>query len=293
MSSKEVRDLIHIINLEKEKRRINEERRIESITLKKQDFPEIASEKQEIRDLKHINKLEKEKRRINEEKIEDQLGVERSLKRFHKPVLEEIKKQDTTRKQQIQAIQNLADNLSIIPQHESSKLLEIEPDYSSDATNMFDSAEGIVRYYLNKHLDTNFIKNEGFDLPTELINKTKDELDKIIKSAKERRQHYILRKANSTKHAKKDEIKDADYKMKMMNEYIEVLTVIKQSEKYIGEGLDDKLKVLDKLTDKICQSKKSIPLRIYNQVVILLDRLFKEGIMTNDQVKQYYHNFLI
>ncbi|GBN50936.1 hypothetical protein AVEN_114502-1 [Araneus ventricosus] len=198
-----------------------------------------------------------------------------------------MKKQGTTRKQQIQAIQNLADNLS---QHE---LLEIEPDYSSDVANMFDRADDIVRYHLNKHLDTNFIKNEGFDLPTELINKTKDELNEIINSAKERRKHYILRKANATKHDKKDEIKDADYKMKTMNEYIEVLTVIKQSEKYIGEGLDDKIKVLDKLTDKICQSKKSIPLRIYNQVVILLDRLLKEGITTNDQVKQYYQNFLV
>ncbi|GBM60754.1 Putative uncharacterized transposon-derived protein F54H12.3 [Araneus ventricosus] len=140
-----------------------------------------------------------------------------------------MKKQDTTLKQQIQAIQNLAGNLS---QHEP---LEIEPDYSSDVANMFDRAEDIVRYHLNKHLDTNFIKNEGFDLPTELINKTKDELNEIINSAKERRKHYILRKANATKHDKKDEIKDADYKMKMMNEYIEVLTVIKQSN-YCGTG---------------------------------------------------------
>ncbi|GBN09403.1 hypothetical protein AVEN_36816-1 [Araneus ventricosus] len=108
---------------------------------------------------------------------------------------------------------------------------------------MFARAEDIVRYYLNKHLDTNFIKNEGFELPTELIDKTKDELDKIINSAKERRKQYILLKANATKHGKKDVVKEANYKMKMMDEYIEVLTLIKQSDKYIREGLDDKLEV--------------------------------------------------
>ncbi|GBM85899.1 Retrovirus-related Pol polyprotein from transposon TNT 1-94 [Araneus ventricosus] len=244
----ELRDLIRIVKLEKEKKRINEERFHKSVLNTKDFILKMESYDSKptnstLTDLIHTNELEKEKRR-NEEKLEDQLGIKRSLKRFHKPVLEEIEKQDTTWKQQIHAIQNLVHNLSIIPQHESTKILEIEPDYSPDVANMFDRAKDIVRYYLNKHVDTNFIKNEGLELTIELIIKTKDELDKIINSEKERRKQYILLKANAAKHREKDVIKEANHKMKMMNEYIEVLALKKQSDKYIGLGLDDKLEVL-------------------------------------------------
>ncbi|KAF8784266.1 hypothetical protein HNY73_009970 [Argiope bruennichi] len=79
---------------------------------------------------------ENKEKRINEAP----LGIERSLKRS---VLKEMEKQDATN------IQNLVDNLSIIPQHKKSKMLE-EPNCSSDTANMFDIAEGIPKVHFHE-----------------------------------------------------------------------------------------------------------------------------------------------
>ncbi|GIY22502.1 hypothetical protein CDAR_200141 [Caerostris darwini] len=272
------------MKLEEEKRKINEEAlRTPSLNQPLKTSKPLKKNR-EIRDLLYINKLDEEKRRRNEEKLEEEIGIEKSLKKKYKPILEEFEKQDITRKQQIQAIQNVANDLS---RH------EIEPDYSLDVANIFDRAEDIFKMHFNKDLNTSLLKNEGFELPTELVNKTEDELNEIINTAKIRRDEYKRAKGNASKHKKADAIKDADDKMNNMKKYIKALNIIKLGRDYIGEGLEDKMMFLDKLTDKICQFKGDIPTKIYNQVVILIDKLRKEGIMADDQVMRYYHKFLL
>ncbi|KAF8763847.1 hypothetical protein HNY73_021982 [Argiope bruennichi] len=302
LNEKDLKDLKRIIKLEEEKRRINEEALNRQVITLKVSKPLNRTNKKitplkkssEIRDLLHINKLDEEKRRINEEKLEEEIGIQKSLKKKYKPILEEFQKQEINTKEQIRAIQNIVSDFSIIPQHESSKIpLEIEPDYSSDITNMFERADDIFKMHFNKDLDTSFIKNEGFELPSELVNKSADELNTIIKKAKDRRDEYKRAKGNASKHRKTDQIQDADKKMNNMKKYIKALSLINLGKDYIGEGLEDKKMLLDKLTDKICQFKSDIPAKIYNQVVILIDRLHKEGFMTNDQVIRYYHKFLL
>ncbi|KAF8784267.1 hypothetical protein HNY73_009970 [Argiope bruennichi] len=86
--------------------------------------------------LKSLSTYRDKEKRINEAP----LGIERSLKRS---VLKEMEKQDATN------IQNLVDNLSIIPQHKKSKMLE-EPNCSSDTANMFDIAEGIPKVHFHE-----------------------------------------------------------------------------------------------------------------------------------------------
>ncbi|GIY32921.1 hypothetical protein CEXT_573801, partial [Caerostris extrusa] len=96
----------------------------------------------EIRDLLYINKLD-------EEKLEEEIGIEKSLKKSINLFLEEFEKQDLTRTQRIQAIQNVANDLS---QH------EVEPDYSLDVANIFDRAEDIFKMHFDEDLNTSFIK---------------------------------------------------------------------------------------------------------------------------------------
>jgi len=58
----------------------------------------------------------------------------------------------------------------------------------------------------------------------------------------------------------------------------------------MGQGLENKLDMLSKLTDKICKGSKCK--KVKDQIIVLLDILFKEGVMNSQDVEQYYKQFI-
>lgn len=244
-----------------------------------------------IQDSLKVVKLKKQIRGNNEKQLENKLGVQESLEIFHKPVTEELEKYEKSNKEVVKGIQNALDNISF-PPLESPAL-----DYSSDARNLMDRAEGILRFSSDKFLDHSVIQNEGLNLPSELFNKSEDELNEIIKKAKEKRDTYKRLKGTHSKNYKlsrnendNEKMEEANYKMKTMAEYIKVLEIMKKSIPYMGEGID-KLELLIKLTDKICKSGK-VSKQLHAEIVLLLDMLLQNGTMTEKDVKQYYDQFL-
>lgn len=226
-------------------------------------------------------KLVKQIRKNNEDQLKEKLGIQKTLEEFHKPVTQEIEKYEKSNKDVVKSIQDAVENISL------------DTSYSFDALRLMDKAEGITKFYSDRNLDIPFIKSENLELPSELVNKSATQLDEIITKAKEKRDQYKRMKGTHTKNynISKDEndnrkLMETDYKMNMIKEYIKVLNVMKEASPYIGEGLDS----LDKLTDKICKSDK-IPKKLYNQVVLLLDILLKNGTMTDSDVQRYHRQF--
>ncbi|GFY45595.1 uncharacterized protein TNIN_106301 [Trichonephila inaurata madagascariensis] len=88
--------------------------------------------------------------------------------------------------------------------------------------------------------------------------------------------------------AKADYLRDH---MLTLEDYRERLRDLQRKEIYTGKGVEDKLEILARFTDMLCNGSKSK--KLSSQVTDLLDVLLREKTMANDQVKQYYKNFLI
>ncbi|GFX52529.1 uncharacterized protein TNCV_4325451 [Trichonephila clavipes] len=77
----------------------------------------------------------------------------------------------------------------------------------------------------------------------------------------------------------------ADYlreHMRTLEDYRDRLRDLQRKEIYIGKGVEDKLEILSRFTDMLCNGSRSKKLR--TQVADLLDALMKEGTMTKDQI---------
>ncbi|GFU20151.1 uncharacterized protein TNCV_2557411 [Trichonephila clavipes] len=77
----------------------------------------------------------------------------------------------------------------------------------------------------------------------------------------------------------------ADYlreHMLTLEDYRDRLRDLQRKEIYIGKGVEDKLEILSRFTDMLCNGSRSKKLR--TQVADLLDALMKEGTMTKDQI---------
>ncbi|GBN36506.1 hypothetical protein AVEN_10569-1 [Araneus ventricosus] len=104
----------------------------------------------------------------------------------------------------------------------------------------------------------------------------------------------IARMTKKDEEREDDLLSKADYlrdHMITLEDYRERLRDLQRKEIYIGKGVEDKLELLARFTDMLCNGSKSKKLRTH--VADLLDALLIEGTMTNEQVKQYYKTFLI
>ena len=76
---------------------------------------ERKQKKKHISDLLKLIKVKNEIKKINENKLKQELGIESSLKKFHKPVTEESEKYEKTSKEVVKSIQNALENISFSP----------------------------------------------------------------------------------------------------------------------------------------------------------------------------------
>ena len=83
-----------------------------------------------IKDKIELVKLEKEIRQNNEGDLKEKIGIQRSLEKFHKPVIKQLEQYEKSNKDIVNSIQNVMENISF-PALESSRIPEIdyEPSY--------------------------------------------------------------------------------------------------------------------------------------------------------------------
>lgn len=248
----------------------------------------------EIQDALEAARLRAEIRQRNEQRVKDEQGVQETLEQFHKPVIAQMEKQEERRQEHMRKIHESIEDFTIPPPLESSRHLEVE-----GVPKMFQEGR-VLTINLNKDLDESFIKSLGFQLPSELVNKSDEELEKIINLANDQNKHMgskkgpIQRILNSTndeqKKVKSQELIDAfDSKISMVKRYIRALKALKEGGHYSGEGIDP-LDYLYKLTEKLCKGSRSA--KLHNRIVVLLDQLHKRGRMNSEDVKRYYETFL-
>ena len=234
-------------------------------------------------DLK-VFKLQAEIRKNNEQQLGEKLGVRKSLAEFYKPVTEKLEQQEVTRKEHLKAIKDVVDTIPLA--------IEQPPPPPTDI------------YYFDKELDVEYLEKNNFPRPSKLFNEPKEVLQEVADRVKAAYIKMGRQKGNIMSQLARMTVKDeeredrlmaqADYlrdHMITLEDYRERLRDLQRKEIYRGKGVEDKLEILAQLTDKICSGSKSK--KIHNKVVDLLDALLKEGTMTNEQVKQYYKNFLL
>ena len=234
--------------------------------------------RKEIENTLKVYKLQAEIRRNNEQRLREQLGLQKSLSDFHKPVTEKLEQQEITRKENFQSIKDAVDHIP----------LAIEP--SSEV------------YDFDKDLDVEYLEKNNFPRPSKLYHETKETLQEIMGKVNitylkmARQKGNVISQINRM--TQKDEerenrlLSQADYlrdHMTTLGDYRDRLRDLQRKEIYIGKGVEDKMEILARFTDKICKGSKSK--KLHNQVVDLLDALLRDGAMTNEQVKQYYKNF--
>lgn len=235
-------------------------------------------------DLK-VFKLEAEIRRNNEQQLEQQLGYQKSLTDFHKPVTEKLEEQETARKKHYKAIKDYVDSST------TTELQAIEAKPSD-------------MYYFDQELDVEFLEKNQFPRPSKLYNVSKEVLQEVVERVNQTYQKMGRQKGNVmsqiARMTKRDEerednlITQADYlneKMLTLDDYRGRLKDLLRKDKYLGKGIGDKLDILAQFTDKLCNGSKSK--KLLAQVADLLDALLTEGTMTSEQVKQYYKNFIL
>lgn len=238
--------------------------------------------KEEVKNELKVFKLQAEIRRNNEQQLEQELGIQKSLSDFHKPVTEKLQQQDNARKEHFKLLKDAVDNIPLA--------IEQPPEPPLDV------------YNFDNELDVEYLEKNNFPRPSKLYNKSKEALQEIIYEVNKIHLKMARQKGNimsqMARMTEKDEEREddllskADYineHMITLADYRERLRDLQRKEKYVGKGVEDKLEILARLTDKICDGVKSKKIR--NQVVDLLDALLIEGTMTNEQVKQYYKNF--
>lgn len=234
-----------------------------------------------LNDLK-VFKLQAEIRSSNERQLEEKLGIQKSLSDFHKPVTEKLDQQEVTRKEHLKAIKDAVDKMPLAIEQPRPPPLDI--------------------YDFDKELDVEYLEKSNFPRPSKLYNEPKEALQEIVDKVTETRTRIARQKGNImsqvTRMVPRNEeredqlLSQADYlneHMITLDDYRGRLRDLQRKEMYRGKGVEDKLEILARLTDRICNGAKSKKLR--NQVVDLLDALLREGAMTNDEVKQYYKNF--
>ena len=248
-------------------------------------------QREELQNKINLVRIQAENRKKLENELDKQLGIEKSLSQFHKPVIEKMEKQEKDRKQYLEAINEKLDDISFRPIDESSMIEAIE-------------AKKPEIYYPEKDLDVSYLKELNLPIPSDILENI-ETFEEMYEKAYNLKKELGSKKGNLSsvisraKKLTKDEIEEKKKELEIINKnlstletYLNRLRIIKESKTMkIGSGINDILTVLDKLTDKICHGSKSK--KIYNKIVVLLDMLMENGILTNDQVKQYYNKFLL
>lgn len=242
--------------------------------------------REEVKNDLKVFKLQAEIRRNNEQQLAQELGFQRSLSDFHKPVVDKLVEQETARRAHYKAIKDFVD-------HETSPLSIEQPP-----------AQSVDIYYFDKDLDIEFLEKNSFPRPSKLYNEPMGVLQEVIDRVKNSYHKMARQKGNVmsqiARMTRKDEeredllLSQADYlreHMLTLEDYRDRLKDFLRKEKYLGRGVEDKLDTLAHFTDKICNGSRSK--KLHAQVVDLLDALLKEGTVTNEQVKHYYKNFLL
>ncbi|GBO36547.1 hypothetical protein AVEN_166992-1 [Araneus ventricosus] len=69
--------------------------------------------REEVKNDLKVFKLQAEIRRNNEQQLEQELGIQKSLSDFHKPVTEKLQQQDIARKEHFKAIKDAVENIPL------------------------------------------------------------------------------------------------------------------------------------------------------------------------------------
>ena len=241
--------------------------------------------REEVKNDLKVFKLQAEIRRNNEQKLGEELGIQRALSDFHKPVTEKLQQHEDAR---VNNLQVLKDAIDSIPVAIDNSALAIEQP--SDI------------YDFDNELDVDYLEKNNFPRPSRLYNESKEALQEIMNKvrmlyAKMARQKgnimsQLARMATRDEEREETLLTKADYlreHMGTLDDYRERLRDLQRKEIYRGKGIEDKMEILARLTDKICSGSKGK--KLHNQVVDMLDVLLREGAITSDYVKQYYENF--
>lgn len=241
--------------------------------------------KEEVKNDLKVFKQQAEIRKYNEEKLREQLGIQRALTDFHKPVTEKMEQHEEARMSNMQALKEVIDS---IPLAIDNSTLAIE--------------QPLDIYDFDKELDIDYLEKNNFPRPSKLYNESQETLQEIMVKVKLLYAKMARQKGNimsqlsrmATRDYAREEqlLEKADYlreHMGTLDDYRERLRDLQRKEIYRGKGLEDKMDILAQLTDKICRGSKGK--KLHNQVVDVLDVLLREGAVTVDFVKQYYKNF--
>ena len=263
-----------------------------------------------IKDKIELVKLEKEIRQNNEGDLKEKIGVQRSLEKFHKPVIKELEKYEKSNKDIVNSIQNAFDNISF-PTLESSRIPEIdyEPSYfeklfqekSSAGTQTALTKDDIVYANPDEGIDQNIIKEYGLKLPSELWYENLEVLTEQLNKAlgiKEDLKYQLASSSSAVKRTKKPDKKEEHLAKGKKNKhisdhlslYIDALNTMAKFKEKIGKGIDG-LDYLDKLTDKICKSGK-VSKKMYKEIVLVLNSLLRNETITDADAQRYYNQFL-
>lgn len=261
--------------------------------LAQQEKQSRAKKQREIQDDLKAARFRKEIKRRNLQRLKEELGAQETLTKFHEPVIEEMRKQEETRHGELRKIQEAIQDISLLPPLESTRYPEVE-----GVRGMFQEGP-VLTINLNKDLDERFIRSLGFQMPSELVNKTDEELDEIINTASDRNKRFGAEKGPKSKAFRKaderekirlqSQIDAYDVKMKQVKQYIRALKALKEGNNFIGDGMNP-LTHLNDLTKKLCSGKPSK--KLHNQIVKVLDYCLKNGDMTSEHVKAYYNKYL-
>ncbi|GBM80042.1 hypothetical protein AVEN_202550-1 [Araneus ventricosus] len=126
--------------------------------------------------IKALNKLGKIHKDIKEKNIQqdwDKAGYEHSLLKFHKPVIEKFEQKEADRINQVKALADQINNLSLLndPIYTPLALEDIE----SDRKKRFNIKT-------DHDLDINILNNYELPLPSELINKPEELIEELNKT---------------------------------------------------------------------------------------------------------------
>ncbi|KAF8769811.1 hypothetical protein HNY73_017420 [Argiope bruennichi] len=208
--------------------------------------------REEVKNDLKVFKLQAEIRRNNEQKLEQELGFEKSLSDFHKPVTEKLQEQELSRKEHFKAI---TDAVASIP---LSTPPAIEPSNTIELFNF------------DRELDVDYLEKNNFPRPSKLYYETTESLREIVDRDEEREDRLLAKVDYLTDH------------MNTLLDYRDRLRDLQRKEKYTGKGIEDKLEILSRFTDMLLDGSKSKKLR--SQVADLLDVLLREGTMTKEQI---------
>ncbi|GFY22239.1 uncharacterized protein TNCV_3298821 [Trichonephila clavipes] len=204
-------------------------------------------------DLK-VFKLQAEIRRNNEHHLEQELGFQKSLSDFHKHVTEQLQQQELSRKEHFKTMTDDIDNIPLAIEN-------IPPAIEHPPAEI---------YNFDNELDEEFLEKNNFPRPSKLYYEPKDTLREVIARVNNTYIKMARQKGNvmsqlarmTRKHEEREDalLSKADYlreHMLTLEDYQDRLRDLQRKEIYIGKGVEDKLEILARFTDMLCNGSRN------------------------------------